>query len=133
MSGLRHTFATRTRVLVLSMFACAVCGAETAIHNVNGYTSTDSGIVEFDVLVISDEGKVAATGDADLLGDFPDAMRVDGKGATILPGLTDSHAHVYDLGFLAISLDLAGTPSLEEVVAKPAEEPVRRGCGRTRC
>ncbi|MDJ0905290.1 MAG: amidohydrolase [Woeseiaceae bacterium] len=91
---------------------------ETAIHNVSGYTSTNSGIREFTVLVFSDKGKVVATGDESLLNEHPDAIRIDGKGRTLLPGLTDGHAHLYGYGFLQQSLNLTGTPSLTESLLK---------------
>lgn len=92
--------------------------ADTALHNINGYTSTDAGIVGFSVLIFDDHGRVVATGDERLLGDYPDATPLDGQGHHVLPGLTDAHAHLYGQGFLAISLDLAGTPSLEDAVAR---------------
>ena len=84
----------------------------------SGYTSTNSGIQEFTVLVFSDKGQVVATGDESLLNEHPDAIRIDGKGRTLLPGLTDGHAHLYNYGFLQQSLNLTGTPSLTESLLK---------------
>jgi predicted amidohydrolase YtcJ len=75
---------------------------------------------EFSALVFGDDGKVIATGPAELLDDHPDAVRIDGNGRTLLPGLIDAHAHVYGLGFLQTSLDLTGTPSLDAAVARIA-------------
>ena len=102
------------RILVLMLLAGSAMASETAIHNVSGYTSTNSGMQEFTVLVFSNKGKVVATGDESLLNEHPDAIRIDGKGRTLLPGLTDGHAHLYGYGFLQQSLNLAGTPSLTE-------------------
>jgi predicted amidohydrolase YtcJ len=90
--------------------------AATAVHNINGYTSSNDGIVRFSVLVFDDDGHVLATGDADLLTGFPDATRIDGHGKTVLPGLTDAHAHVHGLGVLKANLDLFGSPSLEDAI-----------------
>jgi predicted amidohydrolase YtcJ len=109
------------RILVLLLLAGSAVAAETAIHNVTGYTSTATGIQEFSVLVISDDGKVAATGAEALLNNYPDSIRIDGGGRTVLPGLTDAHAHMYNLGFLARSLDLTGSPSLGVAVRDIAE------------
>jgi predicted amidohydrolase YtcJ len=106
---------------VTSLAAGSVVAAETAIHDVSGYTSTTTGIHEFSVLVFADDGKVVATGDTALLREFPEASRIDGKGRTLLPGLTDAHAHVYGLGFLTRSLDLAGSASLSVAVRRIAE------------
>ncbi len=104
------------RILLLLLLAGTVDAAETAIYNVTGYTSTNTGTHEFSVLIVSDGGKVVATGGRELLGRHPAADRVDGRGRTLLPGLTDAHAHMSSLGFLAVSLDLAGTPSLDDAV-----------------
>jgi predicted amidohydrolase YtcJ len=109
------------RLLILLLMAGTVGAAEIAIHNVSGYTSTATGIREFTVLIIADDGKIAATGESGLLQEYPQATQVDGRGYTLLPGLTDAHAHMYGLGFLAVSLDLAGTASVEDAVAKIAE------------
>ena len=94
--------------------------ADTALHNVNGFTSTDAGIVTFSVLLFDEAGRVIATGDEELLSGHPDAKRIDGKGKTLLPGLTDAHAHVLGLGLLKSNLDLAGSPSVDDAVARIA-------------
>ena len=101
--------------------AGSVVAAETAVHDITAYTSTATGVREFNVLVFSDEGKILATGDESLLAEYPDAIRIDGKGHTLLPGLTDAHAHMSGLGFLAISLDLSGVPSVNDAVRQIAE------------
>jgi predicted amidohydrolase YtcJ len=106
------------RNLFLMLVAGAALAGETAIHSISGYTSTSSGIEEFTVLVFSDAGRVVATGDESLLKAHPDAIRIDGNGRTLLPGLTDGHAHLYKYGFLLRSLSLVGTPSLTESLLK---------------
>jgi predicted amidohydrolase YtcJ len=98
----------------------AVAFADTALHNVNGYTSSNTGMQSFSVLVFDDDGRILATGDDDLLAQYPDATLLDGGSKTLLPGLTDAHAHVYGLGALRSNLDLAGTPSRQDAVAKIA-------------
>jgi len=90
--------------------------ADTLMYNVSGYTSSDDGIRAFTAFVIDDEGKIAAIGNDSIRGDHPDASLIDGAGQYVLPGLVDAHAHLYSQGFLTISLDLAGTPSLTEAV-----------------
>jgi predicted amidohydrolase YtcJ len=109
------------RILILLLLAGSALAAETAIHNVTAYTSTATGIQEFNVLVFADDGRIVTAGDDALLAEHPDATRIDGKGHSLLPGLTDAHAHVYGLGFLARSLDLAGSPSLRDAVQRIAE------------
>jgi predicted amidohydrolase YtcJ len=91
------------------------------LHNINGHTSTNDGIVAFTVLVFDNAGRVVATGDGDLLEQHPDARKIDGQGRTVLPGLVDAHAHVAGLGFLKTSLDLTGVASVENAVAAIAQ------------
>ena len=104
----------------VALAAGATTRADTAIHNIAGYTSSDAGIIDFSVLVFDDAGHVIATGDDALLELHPDAQRVDGGGKTVLPGLIDAHAHVAGLGFLKTSLDLTGVPSVDDAVARIA-------------
>jgi predicted amidohydrolase YtcJ len=92
--------------------------ADTLVHDVQGYTSSDNGILEFTVLIFDDVGKIVASGGDELRLEYTDATQVDGGGQFMLPGLTDAHAHLYGQGFLAISLDLAGTPNLEDAVGR---------------
>jgi predicted amidohydrolase YtcJ len=112
------------RILLLLLWVSTVGAAETAIHNVTAYTSTNTGVREFSVLVISEDGRIAATGGSELLARHPQARRIDGQGRSLLPGLTDAHAHMYGLGFLNSSLNLAGTPSVDAAVRQIAEYAV---------
>ena len=106
-----------TAIVIVTFYAGTVVHADTAIHNIDGYTSSDDGIVEFAVLVFDDKGRIVATGDDDLLEAYPDALLVDGGGKTVLPGLIDAHAHVAGLGFLKTSLDVTGVQSVDDAVA----------------
>ncbi len=90
--------------------------AETVLHNIKGYTSTDNGLRTFSVLVFDDAGRVVATGAEELLPAYPDASLLDGESQAVLPGLIDAHAHVSSLGLLKSNLDLMGSPSLEDAV-----------------
>ena len=71
---------------------------------------------QFRVLVVSDDGRVVATGDSALLDAHPGAVRIDGGGHTLLPGLIDAHGHVYGLGELQDNLDLVGSSSLADAL-----------------
>ena len=48
----------------------------------------------------------------------PQTELVDLKGATVLPGLTDSHYHLSGVGLREMTLNLEGTTSLDEFLAK---------------
>jgi predicted amidohydrolase YtcJ len=97
---------------------CVSAAAETALHNVTGYTSSGDGIREFSVLVFDDNGKVVAIGDDDLLAGEPEVTRIDGGGLTVLPGLIDAHAHVYEFGLLKARLDITGVPSVDDAAMR---------------
>ena len=108
-------------LIVLASFWALAAAADTAIHNVTGYTSTADGLREFSVLVFDADGKIVATGDETLLAEMPAGERIDGGGLYVLPGLIDAHAHVYSQGFLNVSLNLLGTQSVEAAVQRIAE------------
>ncbi len=109
----------RSLILACMLAANGVAGAGILLDNVRGYTPTADGIREFTMLFIGDDGRILATDDS-LLSIFPPSRRIDGNGRFVLPGLTDAHAHVYSLGFLAISLDLAGAQSVDDAVVRIA-------------
>ena len=51
----------------------------------------------------------------------PETQVIDCKGKLVLPGLVDAHAHIYSLGIELTSLDVTGTQSFAEVIAKVRE------------
>ena len=55
-------------------------GADTLLHSVTGYTSTDNGLVSFTAMVFDDAGKVVVTGGEDLIAEYDDAEIIDGAG-----------------------------------------------------
>jgi len=115
MTTIKHTLSAIFLVLVSLQNAAQ---ADTALHNINAYTSTNDGIETFSVLLFNDDGRIIGTGGDELLAAYPAAVRVDGHGKTVLPGLTDAHAHVLGLGLLKTSLDLAGSPSVEDAISR---------------
>ncbi|MDE2032407.1 MAG: hypothetical protein KGI95_04995, partial [Pseudomonas sp.] len=71
----------------------------TIMENVRGYTVSGGGLMRFDALAFDASGKVICVGmAADLAGKHALATRIDGKGASLLPGLTDAHGHIKWLG-----------------------------------
>lgn len=48
----------------------------------------------------------------------PATTMVDAGGRTIIPGMTDAHAHLYQLGGVLRQVDLTGTRSYDDVVAR---------------
>ena len=94
--------------------------ADTLLDNVDGVTLDASNAVDhFNGLVIGDDGRVAKVlhrGDKRPRTTY----LIDGKGLYVMPGLIDSHAHVMEVGFAAMTLDLSDTRSLAEALTKIA-------------
>lgn len=99
--------------------------ASVLIYNVHGYTMDHGVRVSFSALEY-DGGKVthlyptaqsAAASDA--------TQKIDGEGATLLPGLIDAHGHVSSLGRALSTVDLVGSES-EAVAAARAAEFVKK-------
>ncbi|CAM4228068.1 amidohydrolase [Pseudoalteromonas byunsanensis] len=101
--------------LCILLCSLMVQAKTTMLHNVHGYTPTQEGKLEsFSVLVFKD-GKVIKTGDDKTLKQFPNAVRIDGKGKTLIPGLIDAHGHIIGLGNNLMRLDVRGSQSISEV------------------
>jgi len=100
--------------------AQAAGAADTLLHSVTGYTSTNEGIVSFSAMVFDDAGKIVATGGEELVAEYDDAEKIDGLGLYVLPGLHDGHGHVSSQGFLDVELNVTGSESLEEAIERIA-------------
>ncbi|MGK2858770.1 MAG: amidohydrolase [Thermoanaerobaculia bacterium] len=75
-----------------------------------------------DIAIVVRKGRIEFVGTlAEAESRAPGARRLDAAGMTILPGLVDSHAHVDGLGAALDTVDLMGTKSVEEVIARIAE------------
>ncbi len=102
----------------VALMATATAADGTLVHNINGRTWTTDGLVRFDALLIDNAGRVISTGRSDDYTDHDDLVRIDGRGANLLPGLTDAHGHVLSLGFSRLSVDLVGVDSVEEALER---------------
>ena len=123
--------ATKTLTLALRLLSilgltallssCQQTRPETlVIDNVRGYSfNSDRQLFEFTALAIRD-GRVLATGNADLADNYPNATLRNGNGKTMLPGLIDAHGHISSLGYALLSIDVRGLQSAAEVAANVA-------------
>lgn len=125
--------ARRAVLAALLLTAAAPALADTLIDNVKGSTIGTNGQVEtFTGLLFDNAGtivRVIHAGDKKPKPKKEYQYHVDGKGRVLLPGMIDAHAHVMDIGFAALSLDLSETASLSDALAKirsfVAEHPDR--------
>lgn len=92
--------------------------AELIVTNARIYTADDANPIA--------EALVVGGGKLLFVGSAVEAMALkgatttvaDAAGRTIIPGMTDAHAHLYGLGVDLRHVDLTGTKSYEEVIAR---------------
>jgi len=103
-------------VLLISLFSCETKEtADLLVKNASVYTVNES----FDTATafVVKDGKILEVGNTtDLEEKYNSTEILDAKGKTIVPGLIDAHAHLYNLGKFLQRVDLFGTKSFEEVV-----------------
>lgn len=116
--------------LTFSIFLVSACSSgkqstTTIMANINGYSfDNNRQLQQFQTLVF-DDGRVLATGGPTLGANYPEANLIDGKGLTLLPGITDAHGHVSSLGYALLQIDLRGATSARQVsslISKYAKE-----------
>ncbi len=95
----------------------------TLITNARIYTfDTGRTVIESGALAFSAGGEILAIGDSEpMLDMFADADRIDVGGRTILPGLIDSHGHLYGLALSFTQANLTGTKSKAEAIERLRE------------
>jgi predicted amidohydrolase YtcJ len=95
--------------------------AQILVHNARIYT-LDAGFSTAAAMAFGGAGKIHSIGDEQaMLAAFPAARRIDMAGRTIIPGLIDSHAHLYGLALSLSQAQLSGTTSKEEVIQRLRE------------
>lgn len=121
-----------SRALIAGLLAIAVAlplQAATLVHNVRGYTMNGGERIEFAALEY-ENGVITAV--------YPDATsaeastadeRIDGGGATLLPGLIDAHGHMASLGRALATVDLTGSRSEAEAAQRVAERAAAERSG----
>lgn len=111
--------------LLFCSFILVSCGsqkeeADLLIFNANVYTVDDE-FGKAEAFAIKD-GKFLEIGSSSALKDkYEFTEELDAQGKPVYPGLIDAHAHFYGLGMQQQRVDLTGTKSFEEVVAKIVE------------
>lgn len=95
--------------------------ADTLVDNINGISIDRQGtITRFAAMLIDGQGRIAQVlkrGEKPTV--RPDFLE-DGHGRTVVPGFVDAHVHVMGLGLAQMTLDLSGTRSLDEALARIA-------------
>jgi predicted amidohydrolase YtcJ len=115
---------TTFRALSILAFAAASAGAQTPqpadliVTNARIYT-VDPSRPMVDAMVVRG-GRVVFTGPSRLAQTYkgPSTRVVDLAGKTVIPGMIDAHVHLLNLGNSLRNVDLRGTRSYDEVIAR---------------
>ncbi len=118
---------------VLLALAATSLQAATLVHNVTGYTMNEGQRVKFAALEFEAGVITRVYSDSIEARSSTADVRLDGEGATLLPGLIDAHGHVTGLGRGLSSVNLVGSNSEANaaarvrafIVANPGDEWVR--------
>ncbi|MCM4157690.1 amidohydrolase [Gramella sp. AN32] len=115
------------KILSLSLLFLMIlsCGsnkekADLLVFNAKVYTVNDS-FDTAEAFAVKDGKFLKISNVEDLRNKYDFAKEVDAKGKPVFPGLIDAHAHFYTLGMQQQRVDLTGTKSFAEVVAKIVE------------
>ena len=112
-------------LLVLSVLVLSVAPTQTrttsadiVFKNGNVYTANDRSPKAQAIAIKSDRIVYVGsnTGVQKFVG--PNTRVVDLNGKTVMPGFTDAHQHLSGVGFREMTLNLEGTTSLEDLLAK---------------
>jgi predicted amidohydrolase YtcJ len=106
-------------------------GAENVdviFRNGNIYTVNDRQ-PRAEAIAVKDE-HIVFVGSNNEAKNYRSARTVDLGGKTVLPGLTDSHCHIFGIGEREMRLNLEGTNSLETFLAKVRERAAQTDAGK---
>ncbi|MHA7060015.1 amidohydrolase [Aquimarina sp. M1] len=87
------------------------------VFNANVYT-VDETQSRAEAFVVNDDKFIAVGSLAELSKTYAFSDSLDAEGKTIIPGLIDAHCHFYGLGLQQQKVDLTGTTSYDEVLAR---------------
>ena len=115
-------------LLLMGSIASAAEMADTIFINGNVYTVNEKQPRAEAVAVNRD--RIIFVGSNDEVRKFRSKKVVDLAGKTVLPGLTDSHCHIFGIGEREMKLNLADTNTLEDFLAKVKERAAKTEAGK---
>src|SRR5947199_6701093 len=123
----------RAVTAILLLMAGIAAGAETAdtiFINGNIYTVNEKQ-PHADAIAVNGDRVVFVGSNADAQKLRGDKTRIiDLAGKTVTPGFTDSHCHIFGIGEREMTLNLEGTNTLEDFLAKVKERVAKTEPGK---
>jgi predicted amidohydrolase YtcJ len=124
----RISFACVLTLLGLVLQTRAAEEVDLLLINGNVYTVNEKNPRAEVVAVRKD--RIVFVGSNEEAKKFHAARAVDLGGKTVVPGLTDSHCHIFGIGERELTLNLEGTNTLEDFLAKVKERVARAERGK---
>ena len=125
------------RLSALGLITAVACGAglhaqpaATIFINGNVYTGDDKQPRAQAIAVKADRIAFVGSNDEVRKRGGNEARVIDLKGQTVVPGLTDAHCHIFGIGEREMHLNLEGTNTREEFLAKVKERVAQAEPGK---
>ena len=112
----------------LNFCASAAEDVDLLLVNANVYTVNEKLLHPEAVAVKKD--RIVFVGSNEDAKKFHAARTIDLGGKTVVPGLTDSHCHIFGIGARELTLNLEGTNTLEDFLAKVKERVAKSKRGK---
>jgi predicted amidohydrolase YtcJ len=103
---------------------------EADVVLVNGNIYTVSGNQPHAEAIAVKGGRIVFVGSNDDAKKIHAARVIDFGGKTVVPGLTDSHCHIFGIGERELTLNLEGTNTLEEFLARVGQRATKTEPGK---
>ena len=118
-------------LITVGCFASIALRAETTVF-INGNIYTGNERAPHAEALASKDGRITFVGSNVDAKKFQtgDAHVVDLAGKTVVPGLTDSHCHIFGIGEREMNLNLEGANTLEDFLAKVKERVAKTERGK---
>lgn len=105
-------------ILVLIMLSCSNSQKKVDLILKNATVYTVDNVFNMASVVVVKDGKIEAVGNDELLTKYYSEKEIDLKGKFVYPGFIDAHCHFYGYAMNLRQVDLRGTTSFDEIIAK---------------
>ena len=134
-----HVKTSRTRQVKRFLFLSALLVA--VVHRTGAAEVADALFINGNVYTVREKpahaeaiavkaGRIVFVGSNDEAKKFPAARTIDLAGKTLVPGLTDSHCHIFGIGERELTLNLEGSNTLGDFLTKVSQRATKTEPGK---